>query len=139
MAEDPHVRRPAGAEGSDADASCPDARRWWRQGHPPDYRFSLANERTFLAWIRTALALIAGATAVHQFAHNLGTLQLRSALTLVLFAAGAVLAGAAYRRWMRVEHAMRLDRDLPLNPALPFIAAFAVLLAAALTVLVVYG
>lgn len=30
----------------------------------PDYRFTLANERTFLAWIRTALALLAGGVAV---------------------------------------------------------------------------
>jgi hypothetical protein len=30
----------------------------------PDYRFTFANERTFLAWIRTALALIAGGVAV---------------------------------------------------------------------------
>ena len=35
----------------------------FRQGTEPDVRFSLANERTFLAWTRTALALIAGALA----------------------------------------------------------------------------
>ncbi|WP_283215114.1 DUF202 domain-containing protein [Pseudofrankia sp. DC12] len=35
-------------------------------GTDPDYRFSLANERTFLAWIRTALALLAGGIAVVQ-------------------------------------------------------------------------
>lgn len=35
-------------------------------GTEPDYRFTLANERTFLAWIRTALALIAGGVAVAQ-------------------------------------------------------------------------
>lgn len=32
--------------------------KWRREGRDPDYRFSLANERTFLAWIRTALALL---------------------------------------------------------------------------------
>src|SRR3984893_15268857 len=30
----------------------------------PDYRFTLANERTFLAWQRTALGLLAAAVAV---------------------------------------------------------------------------
>ena len=34
--------------------------RWYEEGEEPDYRFTLANERTFLAWLRTALALIAG-------------------------------------------------------------------------------
>ncbi len=33
----------------------------------PDYRFTLANERTFLAWQRTALGLLAAAVAVVQF------------------------------------------------------------------------
>ena len=33
----------------------------YRDGQEPDPRFSLANERTFLAWIRTALALAAAA------------------------------------------------------------------------------
>lgn len=31
---------------------------WSRQGEEPDYRLTLANERTFLAWIRTALAIL---------------------------------------------------------------------------------
>ena len=38
--------------------------QWQEEGSEPDYRFSLANERTFLAWIRTSLALLAGAAAV---------------------------------------------------------------------------
>ena len=48
--------------------------KWWQRGARPDYRFSLANERTFLAWIRTALALIAGAVGIDQFASHLGPL-----------------------------------------------------------------
>ena len=41
---------------------------WRHEGTEPDYRFTLANERTFLAWIRTALALLAGGVLLHQFA-----------------------------------------------------------------------
>jgi putative membrane protein len=48
-------------------------RAWWPDpsdiravGEEPDYRFTLANERTFLAWIRTSLALLAGGVAVVQ-------------------------------------------------------------------------
>ncbi|MBI0382449.1 DUF202 domain-containing protein [Streptomyces albiflaviniger] len=42
------------------------ARHWYEQGEEPDYRFSLANERTLLAWVRTGLALLAGSVAVAQ-------------------------------------------------------------------------
>lgn len=45
---------------------------WRQQGKDPDYRFSLANERTFLAWIRTALGLLAGGVMLEQFATTLG-------------------------------------------------------------------
>src|SRR5437667_421783 len=38
--------------------------KWWQEGKEPDYRFSLANERTFLAWIRTALGLLVAALAL---------------------------------------------------------------------------
>ncbi len=51
-----------------------------RGGEEPDYRFSLANERTFLAWIRTALALLAGGVVFEQFATKLGP---RSALVAI--------------------------------------------------------
>ena len=44
---------------------------WQEQGKTPDYRFSLANERTFLAWIRTALAVLAGGILLHQFLQSL--------------------------------------------------------------------
>ena len=73
----------------------------------PDYRFTLANERTFLAWIRTALALIAGGVAVVQLVPSFGYPGLRHALGLVLTAAGGLLAALAVRRWQHVQAAMR--------------------------------
>lgn len=79
----------------------------------PDYRFTLANERTFLAWIRTALALIAGGIAVVQFVPAFGIPGVRHGLAVALTAGGGVLAALAVRRWQRVQAAMRRDEDLP--------------------------
>lgn len=89
-----------------------------RSGHPavgqePDYRFTLANERTFLAWIRTALALIAGGIAVVQFVPSFGIPGVRHGLSMALTAGGGLLAVLAVRRWQRVQAAMRRDEDLP--------------------------
>jgi hypothetical protein len=53
--------------------------RWHEEGTDPDYRFSLANERTFLAWIRTALAILAGAVLLKQFATLPSTLPISPA------------------------------------------------------------
>ena len=82
-------------------------------GEEPDYRFTLANERTFLAWIRTALALIAGGIAVVQFVPAFGIPGVRHGLSLVLTAGGGLLAALAVRRWQRVQAAMRRNEDLP--------------------------
>ncbi|MGB0876516.1 MAG: YidH family protein [Mycobacterium sp.] len=79
----------------------------------PDYRFTLANERTFLAWIRTSLALIAGGIAVVQFVPEFGIPGVRHGLSLVLTAGGGLLAAQAVRRWQLVQAAMRRDQDLP--------------------------
>jgi putative membrane protein len=82
-------------------------------GSEPDYRFTLANERTFLAWFRTALALIAGGVAVVQLVPAPafpGALQL---LGILLTAVGGGLSLAAVLRWWRVQAAMRRQEDLP--------------------------
>jgi putative membrane protein len=79
----------------------------------PDYRFTLANERTFLAWIRTALALVAGGVAVVQLVPALSIPGVRHGLGTVLTAAGGVLAVLAVRRWQHVQAAMRQGAELP--------------------------
>jgi putative membrane protein len=79
----------------------------------PDYRFTLANERTFLAWIRTALALIAGGVAVTQLVPAFAVPGGRHVLGVLLTAGGGLLAALAVRRWQRVQAAIRRDADLP--------------------------
>jgi putative membrane protein len=82
-------------------------------GSDPDYRFTLANERTFLAWFRTALALTAGGVAVVQLVPALafpGALRL---LGILLTVAAGGLSLAAVLRWRRVQAAMRRAEDLP--------------------------
>lgn len=85
-------------------------------GTDPDYRFTLANERTFLAWIRTSLALIAGGVAVVQLAPSLGERWIRVVLGAVLIVLALVLAGASHRRWYVNERAMRLQQSLRPTP-----------------------
>ena len=78
-----------------------------------DYRFTLANERTFLAWIRTALALIAGGVAVVQLVPALTIPGVRHGLGMVLTASGGVLAVLAVLRWRAVQTAMHEGGELP--------------------------
>ena len=79
----------------------------------PDYRFTLANERTFLAWIRTSLALLAGGVAVGQlFATGVDDFGHKS-LGAVCVGLAATLALGAFHRWRHVQAAMRRDDPLP--------------------------
>ena len=86
-------------------------RRLEQIGTEPDPRFTWANERTFLAWNRTALALIAAGLAAAQFLRfNLHGLRLIVAVPLILL--GAVLALASYLHWEDSERAIRLRQPL---------------------------
>jgi putative membrane protein len=94
-------------------------------GQDPDYRFSLANERTFLAWIRTALALVAGGLAATQLLPELQLPFAREAIGASLVALGTLLAAAAFRRWAVNEEAMRLEQPIPAS-RLPAVLAVGV-------------
>lgn len=85
---------------------------WQREGREPDYRFSLANERTFLAWIRTALAVVGGGVLFRQFAPITGNHTINFSIAIVITLLGGVMAIAAYRRWKSHEIAMRHERPL---------------------------
>jgi putative membrane protein len=117
-------------------------RRWFdpektpRVGEAPDYRFSLANERTFLAWIRTGLALIAGGLACAQFLPPLPIVHLREFIAVALLVLGGIVALRAVDHWARTERAMRTGADLPAS-RFPAILAIVVFLGALLLVLAV--
>ncbi|MEZ5340683.1 MAG: DUF202 domain-containing protein [Acidimicrobiales bacterium] len=98
-------------------------------GTDPDYRFTLANERTFLAWIRTAMALVAGGLgAIHLIPDDRGS----QVLGLLLLALSFLTSASAYRRWFRSEQAIRLGRPLPTS-RLPQVMAYSVAIVAVVT------
>lgn len=100
------------------------------EGTEPDPRFSFANERTFLAWIRTALALVAGGLAATQVLPSFGFPGGRRLVGLPLMAVGAVIAWMAFRHWYESERAMRLGRPLPRSPMLRVVSVTVALVAA---------
>jgi putative membrane protein len=79
----------------------------------PDVRFTYANERTFLAWNRTALALIATGVAATQLLPKLQVEWGRRLLGLPLIALGAIVAAESLRQWHANQRAMRRGEPLP--------------------------
>ncbi|MGW5053381.1 YidH family protein [Actinokineospora sp. NPDC004072] len=107
------------------------------EGSEPDYRFTLANERTFLAWVRTSLALVAAGVAVAEYLPGLGPPWVRTSIGVVLVVFGAVLAGLSHRRWRRAQAAIRAGRPLPSAPELTLVGYGVALVAAVVLVLVI--
>ena len=105
----------------------------------PDYRFTLANERTFLAWIRTALALLAGGVALHSLGGSFSSPAVRTGLAMAAVALSLVLTVTAYARWRRVQEAMRAGTPLPHPFAVPLLATGVAVVAAAVAVVLVAG
>lgn len=88
-----------------------------RDGEEPDPRFTLANERTFLAWVRTSLGLMAGAVAMEAFAGDEIPEIIRTPLACILLVLAALLGVVAFRRWIRIEVSMRHKQPLPVPQA----------------------
>ncbi len=89
----------------------------------PDYRFTLANERTFLAWIRTALGLVAGGVVIHQLIEPLENSVARTVIALGCVVLAILVAGIAYFHWRSVQQAMRRSEPLPGSLLVPILAA----------------
>ena len=99
----------------------------YQRGSEPDPRFTLANERTFLAWISTALALTSVGVGLESFALNLQA-GFRLAASVILILGGVACALQAWFGWARSEAALREHRPLPpapLTPLLPTILVIA--------------
>ncbi|MDF2807998.1 MAG: hypothetical protein K0S43_2944 [Cellulosimicrobium sp.] len=98
-------------------------------GTEPDARFSLANERTALAWVRTGLGLVAGGVALTSFATFADMPGVLDVVAGVACLAGAGFAGYALVAWRRNERALRLRRRLPAPSGLPVLVVGVVILA----------
>ena len=98
----------------------------------PDYRFTLANERTFLAWLRTSLSLLAAGVAVVQLVPAFTIPGARAVTGGLLAALAVVTAGSGALRWRRVEAVIRRERPLPPH-RIPWV------LAAGLVMLALFG
>ena len=106
-------------------------------GAEPDPRFTFANERTFLAWSRTALALVVAGLGVIQLLPPFpGVPWGRHVLGLPLIVFGAVVALAAYREWVRNQRAMRLGQPLA-RSLMPLLLAVVVATMAVISAVVV--
>jgi putative membrane protein len=105
-------------------------------GEEPDPRFTLANERTFLSWLSTALALTAGGIAMAAVPQHIFIPWLRTLLAVALVLLAAVAAVMAYPRWRRVQRALRRQDPLP-APALAPILGYGVAAVAVLALILI--
>lgn len=104
----------------------------------PDYRFSLASERTFLAYARTALALFAAGVAVATALPHAGQLTLRRALGVLLAALGLLVIVEVRRRFVRIDRAIREGNPLPGNRLTPLLT-LGMIVAGVVAVVIIIG
>jgi putative membrane protein len=105
-------------------------------GQEPDPRFTLANERTLLAWARTALGSLVAGLAVSELLRA-EPYAARLVVSLPLIAIAGTIAVASYSRWREIERALRLNRPLPYSATFaPLSVAIALMALTAAIVLV---
>lgn len=101
-------------------------------GSEPDARFSMANERTALAWVRTGLALVAGGVALTSLAAFADLSAFLHVVAGVSCLAGGAVAASALTAWRRTERALRLGEPLPAPRALSVLVVGVVVMAVVL-------
>jgi putative membrane protein len=97
------------------------------EGRQPDTQAELANERTYLAWLRTGLALVAVGVAAERILPAEGIIWARQSIGVSLILAGVLTAGLARRRWREVDRAVRAGRPIP-RPIVGYVVAAAIVL-----------
>jgi putative membrane protein len=104
----------------------------------PDPRFSLANERTLLAWLRTALSFVVAGLAALSLGDRVHHARVLSVLGALVCLVGAFAAGSAYRRWKRVTVALESGERLPpLTGAAPLVFTLVLCAGVAVAVMLV--
>ena len=96
----------------DAECGCRFPRGVYESGSEPDPLYTLANERTYLSWLRLAVTLLAGAVAIDRLfleSPRLGSEILTLGLVVIAFGT----CGLGVRRWWATERALRLRQPLP--------------------------
>ena len=132
-------------DSADGEARDPAAdHRWPRSlygvGSEPDPRFTFANERTFLAWIRTGLGFLAAGVAIAAVGGLNARLSLEIRLAaLLLVLCGLACAAGSWVRWVRSERAMREGRALPSSPLLLVLVGVLVVVALIAVAVLVLG
>jgi putative membrane protein len=101
--------------------------------HRPDAQAELANERTYLSWLRTGLALVAVGVAAEQVLPAEGIIWARQVIGVSLILAGVLTAGLARWRWQTVDRAMRAGRRIP-QPILGYVVGAAIVLGGLATI-----
>jgi putative membrane protein len=105
-------------------------------GQEPDPRFTLANERTFLTWLSTSLALSAAGIAMAVVPQDVSVPWVRTLLAVILVSLSAVAAAGAYPRWRQIQQALRRGEPLP-PPALAPVFGYGVAAVAVVALLLV--
>jgi putative membrane protein len=108
-------------------------------GTEPDARFTFANERTFLAWSRTALALVVAGLGIVQLLPPFpGVPWGRHVIGVPLIVLGAFVAAAGYAEWVRHQRALRTGAPIPRSvlPAVLTVTITSIALLSAVVLLV---
>ncbi|AEF41432.1 YidH family protein [Hoyosella subflava] len=77
----------------------------------PDERFTLASERTFLAWMRTSLGLMVAGIAVIHVVPTFSTQTVRTVIGLAMVSLSCLAAAEGFRRWRQVAKALESGEE----------------------------